>query len=112
MTILEALKSEVSYPIPETYFEKSLIERGLDGEDNFTQQIAVGGPFRLAYADCLKRHITAVNIGEGGMSISVQNADKLVAIANGIYSQYGEPLLQIGEPKPSVTYLGEDWYYE
>lgn len=108
MTIKEALKSDVSYPIPDAFFDKTFITRGLKGSDEFTQEIGVSKSYRLAYADCLKRHITAVNMSEYGLSVSLADRDKIVNIANGIYGQYGEPLLQT-ESEPTIEYIGEDW---
>ena len=108
MTIREALKSEVSYPIPKTFFDMIFIKRGLKGEDEFTSEVAAGRLYRLAYADCLKRHIAAPNVAEPGLNISLTYKDKLISIANSIYSEYGEPLVQI-EAVPVVEYIGEEW---
>ena len=105
MIVLEALKSEVSYPIPASFFERTLIVRGLDPKDTFTQEVALGMYYRLAYADCLKRHITAVNISESGLSISLQDRDKIVAIANAIYREYGEQEIVLDTAIPTVEFL-------
>lgn len=104
MTVLDALKSEVSYPVPADFFERTLIVRGLNGSDEFTQAVALGRSYRLAYADCLKRHITAVNIAESGLSISLQDRDKIAAIANSIYREYGEQEIELESAIPTVEF--------
>lgn len=110
-TIKDALKHKVSYPLGDGFFDDTLVIRGLNGGDTFTQAIGIGREFNLAYADCLVRYATAVNVHEGDLSVSLP-ADPalLISIANGIYNRYGEPTVQLGtEPVATATYIGEDW---
>jgi len=106
MTILEALKSKVSYPLSDSFFQSVLIERGLSTEGDFTQEVAQSKEFKLCYADALIRMISGVNATEGDYSVSLSDRDNLLKIANTIYSKYGEP--EFTELRPTVTYR-EDW---
>ncbi len=111
LTVKDALKSDVSYPLPEGFYEKVLIIRELNGSESFTKEVGVSGSYRLAYADCLIRHATIINVSEGGVSISAQQDVKsLLSMANSIYRQHGEKEVSFGsEPEPTVTYRGESW---
>lgn len=109
MTTLEALKSKVKYPLSEAFFQSVMIERGLTGSEDFTQEIALGKAFQLCRADCLIGQVDAPQIQEGSVSISLTDKSNFIKLANTIYGQYGEPL--IGESAaagPTVT-LVEGW---
>lgn len=109
ITVKDALKSDVTYPLGDVFIEKTLIRRGLNGVDSFSKEIGESMPYRLAFADCLVRHITAVNISDAELSFSqVQEIDRLLRIANGIYKRYGEEEVQ-SDDTPTATYIGEDW---
>ncbi len=109
MTILEALKSKVKYPLSEDFFQSVLIERGLSGGNVFNEEVATGKAFRLCRADCYIGQVDAPQIQEGSVAISLTDKSNFITLANAIYREYGE--LEYGkssEAKPKVTPL-EDW---
>lgn len=109
MTILEALKSKVSYPLPDSFFQSVLIERGLSGGGEFTQEVAKSKEFELAKADLWIALVTASQVQEGNYSISLTDKSSMIKLANTIYRKYGEP--EYGESedaKPTVTNR-QDW---
>lgn len=109
MTILEALKSKVSYPLPDNFFQSVLIERCLSGGDEFTMEVAGSKEFDLAKADAWIALVTASQVQEGNYSISLTDKSNMIKLANTIYNKYGEPLYgETGEAKPTVTYCS-DW---
>lgn len=109
MTILEALKSKVSYPLPDSFFQSVLIERGLSGEDEFTQSIARSKEFDLAKADVWIALVTASQVQEGNYSISLNDKSNMIKLANTIYRKYGEPEYREADAaKPTVAYRA-DW---
>lgn len=105
MNLLEALKSKVQYPMPDSFYQSILIGRSLDGAAEFTAEVSKSSEFKGAYADCLIGVATAPNVSEGGVSISVSDSEKLVNIANSIYTNIGEKV--VGKEIPTVT-IGED----
>lgn len=105
MTVFEALKSKIKYPLSDDLINSILIERGLKGTDEYTHEVAKSNEFKGARADCYKELIDAINVGEGGMSISLSDKELILDMANSIYKEIGEP--QYGKEQSSVTYL--DW---
>lgn len=109
MTILEALKSKVKYPLSESFFQSVLIERGLSGADAFDTSIATGKAFRLCRADCYIGQVDAPQVQEGSFSISLTDKSNFITLANTIYREYGEPEYgKSAEAVPTVSLL-EDW---
>lgn len=108
MTVLEALKGEITYPIPVAFFESTLIKRGLKGNAEFTAELANSKAYRLCYADCLKRHLLAISVSEGGLNVNIADKELLLNVANGVYREYGEEEIRLKE-EATVTYLGEDF---
>ena len=90
MTILEALKATVSYPVSANTVTMILIKRGLTGSDELTQASVNSKEFELAMADLFFHLLGAVNISEGGFSVSIADKKYLSETASGIYSKYGE----------------------
>jgi hypothetical protein len=89
MTILEAIKESVGYPISDNRAQMTLIKRGLTGSNEANQDVLNSREFELATADLMMWLITAANVSEGGYSISVSDKKTLKDIASGIYSKYG-----------------------
>lgn len=105
MTILEALKARVNYPLTDLQAMEKLIGRDLDPAAGFDASVASGQPFELAYADTLRFVITMVNLSQGG-SITAQNMAGIRGTANAIYKKYGEPLIgETGDAQPTVYIL-------
>lgn len=90
MTILEAIKQSVGYPVNDTRAEMTLVKRGLVKTDEATQSVLNSKAFELATADLMFWLLTAPNISEGGYSISITDKKSLKDIASGIYSRWGE----------------------
>ncbi len=93
MTVLEAVKCSVGFPISNNNVEMLCIRRGVELEDDFTSETDRKS-FDLVVADCIKLGLTTPNVSEGGVSISMPDRNSLIQFANGIYSRYGEALIQ------------------
>ena len=89
MTILDAIKADVSYPLSDNAFELALIKRGLTSADTVTAIITASEEYELAVADCLMSAATSPDVKEGGYSVSMSDKKNIIARANGIYSKYG-----------------------
>ena len=90
MTNLEALQSTVSgYQMDTNVFTRILTDRGITSTDTYT---AISQAFQLATADVYIVVATMVNVSEGGFSISVNDRENLISMANSIYQRYGKPL--------------------
>jgi len=90
MTIVEALKSLVSYPIATNTASRILTKRGLADADTFNSTVAVSQAFELAEADLYKHLVSATNISEGGFSVSLTDKGNMIKMASSIYTKYGE----------------------
>lgn len=93
MTLLEALKSTVGYPVPDVTAETLALKRGLvvmnDGNAIVaTQALLDSKEFELATADIYNWLVTTPSIKEGGYSISMTEKEQLKALASGIYSKW------------------------
>lgn len=105
MTILEALKYSVNYPLSDGNAESRLIARGFsDTEEDFTEEIANSRAYRLAYADMLSYVVTMVNLNQGG-SVTQASVSALEGTANAIYEEYGEPLIGESGNSPKVVIM-------
>lgn len=91
MTILEALKSLVSYPVSDLTANRILIKRGLTGYSEFSQTVATSKAFELCEADVYTYLVSGNNISEGGYSVSLTDKSNLMKLASAIYSKHGEP---------------------
>lgn len=89
MTILDAIKTSVGYPISVNRANMTLIKRGLTGTSEATQAILNSREFELATADLIYWMITTPNISEGGVSLSITDKKTLQQIASGIFSKWG-----------------------
>ena len=102
MTILEAIKARVNYPMTENQALEKITARGLDATEEYDSEVASSQAFQLAYADTLRFVITMVNLSQGG-SITAQNMAGIRGTANAIYKKYGEPLIgELGDSEPTV----------
>ncbi len=106
MTTLEALKAHVNYPLSDDMFNVICIKRSLDANTLFTKDIAESSSFKGAHADAYAALISATNLSEGGVSISVNNLAMIVTYANTLYESIGEPAIKetISQPKITVEY--------
>ncbi|MBO4960895.1 MAG: hypothetical protein J6C80_01500 [Flavobacteriales bacterium] len=86
MTILEALKMTVGYPLDEKYLERIFIDRNIDGG------AAYSGPtesFMLARADVYMMLSTTPSVTMDGFSITIEDREMLAQMAESIYRRYG-----------------------
>ena len=88
MTILEAIKEAIGYPISDNRAAMTLTKRGLTGSSTATEAVLNGRAFDLATADLMIWLITAPNISEGGYSLSVAEKGQIKSLASGIYSKW------------------------
>jgi hypothetical protein len=104
-TIKQALIDEIHYPIPLGFVENKLIERQLDGDDDYTFEVAQSKEWKGALADCLYSLIQAVSLSESDKSIgtlSDKDKERLLVRINALYRTIGEsPAL--GQP---MVYIG------
>ena len=89
MTVLEAIKESIGYPISENRANMTLIKRGLTAADEATESVLNSKAFELATADLMLWMVTAPNISEGGYSLSISDKKTLKELALGIYSKHG-----------------------
>lgn len=104
-TVRQALIDEVHYPLPLGFVENKLIERGLDGDTEYSMDVSRSPEWKGALADCLYSLVQAVNLSESDKSIgTLSDKDKeilLVRIRNlynsiGEYPSLGQPMVYIG----------------
>ena len=105
MLVKDAIQAEVAYPLTYNQICVTAMKRGLAPEAQFDNSVAVSKSYELTYADCLRIVITHPNVSEGGVSISLPDRKTLMAIANGIYRKYDEPLIL--EERPAVYPIDE-----
>lgn len=107
MTVSEALKLSVSYPLDAKAIEKIAIERNLEGNATFSQSIAQSREYRLAQADVYMFAATAHNFSEADLSVSANGLlAQLIKKAQAIYSELGDSSEMAGTP--TVEHI-EDW---
>ena len=104
-TIKQALIDEIHYPIPLGFVENKMIERQLNGDDEYTVEVAQSKEWKGALADCLYSLIQAVSLSESDKSIgtlSDKDKERLLVRINALYKTIGEsPAL--GQP---MVYIG------
>ena len=104
-TIKQALIDEIYYPIPVGLVENKMIERQLNGDDEYTFEVAQSKEWKGALADCLYSLIQAVSLSESDKSIgtlSDKDKERLLVRINALYKTIGEsPAL--GQP---MVYIG------
>lgn len=104
-TIKQALIDEIHYPIPLGFVENKMIERQLNGDDEYTFEVAQSKEWKGALADCLYSLIQSVSLSESDKSIgtlSDKDKERLLVRINALYKTIGEsPAL--GQP---MVYIG------
>ena len=104
-TIKQALIDEIHYPIPLGFVENKMIERQLNGDDEYTFEVAQSKEWKGALADCLYSLIQAVSLSDSDKSIgtlSDKDKERLLVRINDLYKTIGEsPAL--GQP---MVYIG------
>ena len=106
-TILQALRDEIHYPIPVGFVENKLIERRLDGDAEYSYDVALSKEWKGALADCLYSLLQAVRYSESDKSIGVltdKDKERLLVRINTLYNSIGEATVNLGQP---MVYIGE-----
>lgn len=104
-TIKQALIDEIHYPIPLGFVENKMIERQLNGDDEYTFEVAQSKEWKGALADCLYSLIQAVSLSESDKSIgtlSDKDKERLLVRINALYKTIGESH-SLGQP---MVYIG------
>lgn len=104
-TIKQALIDEIHYPIPLGFVENKMIERQLNGDDEYTFEVAQSKGWKGALADCLYSLIQAVSLSESDKSIgtlSDKDKERLLVRINALYKTIGESHA-LGQP---MVYIG------
>lgn len=102
MDVRTALSSSVSFPLSSGQVELIAEDRDLTLDAVYTKALGKSEEFQLAKADMIRCLVTAPNVSEGGVSISIADRKTLIGIANGIYAKY-EPESLIQEAIPTCT---------
>lgn len=109
-TVEQAIIDEIYYPISIRLVENKLIERGLDGDTEFTADVAVTSEYKGCLADCLYSLIQAINVSEADKSIGTLTDEQRKLIlkrANALYNEIGEDEKDDGEPVVEIVSLKE-----
>lgn len=108
-TILEALKSITSYPVPDgTIRTICTVRGGLDTSMGFTGEVYNTKDYQLALADLMIWISKAPNVSEGGVDFNLTNIDRNVMRerAQAIYKDQGDSAY-IAEVKVKYGYKGD-----
>lgn len=103
MTVSEALHSLVSYPIPALRVEAICIARNLDKDSELNKSVIDSSLYKLATADVYSYMITAPDLKEQDVSISLADRKYYKQQANIIYSEQGE------NKGGNYGFKGENW---
>ena len=106
-TVLQALRDEIHYPIPVGFIENKLIERQLDGDAEYSHDVAQSNEWKGALADCLYSLLQSVTYHESDKSIgtlSDKDKERLLVRINSLYKSIGEATVKLGQP---MVYIGE-----
>ena len=104
-TIKQALIDEIHYPISLGYVENKMIERQLNGDDEYTFEVSQSKEWKGALADCLYSLIQAVSLSESDKSVgtlSDKDKERLLVRVNALYKSIGETQA-LGQP---MVYIG------
>lgn len=104
-TIKQALIDEIHYTIPLGFVENKMIERQLNGDDEYTFEVAQSKEWKGALADCLYSLIQAVSLSESDKSVgtlSDKDKERLIVRVSALYKSIGETH-QLGQP---TVYIG------
>jgi len=107
MTILEAIQSINTYPIPVNAILLFCADRGLVSSDTYTQAIGQSKEYRLAYADSLMWLHDSPSIVEQevGLNNAIAIKQDMAERANQIYGGYSDAKYN----GKSFGFIGENW---
>ncbi|MDE5807683.1 MAG: hypothetical protein K2H76_06150 [Muribaculaceae bacterium] len=102
MTIREALKAKIQYPLKDNVFTPILIERCLDGEAEYTVEVYESYSFKGALADSYYASTDAINFSESDISVSKPDPNIALRKANALYRTIGEEEKNLDQPTVCV----------
>ncbi len=104
-TVLESLKGINAYPIPQRTIVNTAEYRGLNLDDDATQEVMRAGNYNLAQADLLMWLSQAPDVSQGGQDYSFTDEQRVQFRnrANALYDQYEEETVK---HKPTYGYKG------
>ena len=104
-TVKQALIDAIHYPIPVGFVENTIIERQLNGDDEYTYEVSQSKEFKGALADCLYSLLQAVSVHESDKSVGTltdKDKERLLVRINALYKAIGEDH-PLGQP---MVYIG------
>lgn len=81
--------------------DNKLIERQLNGDDEYTFEVHNSNEWKGALADCLYSLLQAVSLSESDKSIGVltdKDKERLLIRINNLYKEIGEDEVDLGLP--------------
>lgn len=93
MTVIQALKDEIYYPIPIGKVKVIAVRRHLDGDAMFTAEVSETTSYKGALADCYYSLLQAINFSEADKSVgNLSDAQRKAILkrANELYGEIGE----------------------
>ena len=102
-TILQFLKDEIAYPMPDGFLCNRLLMRGLDGEGEISAAILGSSELKGVVADCLYELVVSPDFSESDISVSIPDRSLILRKANAIYASIGEPEKVLDQPN---VYIG------
>lgn len=107
-TIQQALIDEIHYPISVGFVENVMINRKLNANDIYDDNVGNSSKYQGALADCLWSLVQAINFSEADKSfgsLSDKDKERILLRVNSIYNAIGEHPVEL-EVKPKV-YVGD-----
>lgn len=97
MTIKEAIASLVGFRVKNESLQVICSKRNLNPDAEYNSAVPTQD-FELAVADTIQMYITMPSIAEGGVSISFDGKEQMIALANRYYLKYGESPITTSPP--------------
>lgn len=106
MTVLQALKISVGYPLDAVVLEKIMIDRHLEPADEYTGSTR---EFMLARADVYMALVAMPDMAMDGFSLAVADRNLLAALAESIYRRYDPAEDHPGVARSGVWDSSDRW---
>lgn len=106
MTVLQALKISVGYPLDASILEKIMIDRCLALSDEYT---GATREFMLARADVYMALVAMPDVSMDGFSLAVADRNLLSVLAESIYRRYDPAADHPGVARSGVWDSSDRW---
>lgn len=106
MTVLQALKISVGYPLDENFLTRIMVDRQLDPQEEYAGSDEA---FLLARADVYMGLAVSPDVMMDGFTLSVADRNLLVSLAEGIYRRYEPDSLYLSASRNTVQDRSEMW---